>query len=178
VGARRGPELLKYSQVGSRGAEREVTRFSDLIASAVASLQRAIEETDTVIQIGELTTLCVDASLFVQVLQNLLSNAIKFRSEAPPRIRIEATYDKGLWTCSVADNGLGMNMLYAERVFQMFRRPHDRGRFSGSGSGLAIVKRIVEQHGGRVWLDSEPGRGTTVCFTVPEAARALPGAEH
>ena len=102
-----------------------------------------------------------------QLLQNLIGNALKFRAEAPLRITVAARWSVDRWTFSVADNGIGIEMRYADRIFQMFQRLHELNKYEGSGIGLAIAKRIVERHGGRIWLESQLGRGTTFYFTLP-----------
>jgi light-regulated signal transduction histidine kinase (bacteriophytochrome) len=103
------------------------------------------------------------------VFQNLIANAIKFKSKEPPRIRVRASRRNNQWVFAVSDNGIGIDMRYAERIFQMFQRLHERGQYEGSGIGLAITKRIVERHGGQIWLESADGAGTTFFFTVPSA---------
>jgi signal transduction histidine kinase len=110
-----------------------------------------------------------------QLLQNLVGNALKFRSEAPPRIRISAVRAGEAWRFAVADNGIGIEPQYSERIFQMFQRLHERGRYEGSGIGLSIVKRILERHGGRIWLQSTPGQGSTFFFTLPALAPTAEG---
>jgi signal transduction histidine kinase len=101
-----------------------------------------------------------------QLLQNLIGNALKFRGAEPPRIAIEARLHGGRWLFSVADNGIGIDMKQAGRIFEMFQRLHERGKYEGSGIGLSIAKRIVERHGGRIWLESRLGEGTTFRFTL------------
>jgi light-regulated signal transduction histidine kinase (bacteriophytochrome) len=102
-----------------------------------------------------------------QVIQNLISNAVKFRSDQAPRIDISAEREDGMWKFSVADNGIGIDAKFSERIFQMFQRLHERGKFDGSGIGLAIAKKIIERHGGRIWFVSSLGQGTTFSFTLP-----------
>jgi signal transduction histidine kinase len=102
-----------------------------------------------------------------QVFQNLISNAVKFRSDRASRIEIKAERDDGMWRFSVADNGIGIDAKFRERIFQMFQRLHERGKYEGSGIGLAIAKKIIERHGGRIWFVSSLGQGTTFHFTLP-----------
>jgi signal transduction histidine kinase len=106
---------------------------------------------------------------FTQVLQNLIGNAIKYRSAAAPEIRIGATRNNTLWEFSVADNGIGIEPDFKEQIFGIFKRLHNAEKYSGTGIGLAICQRIVQRYGGRIWVESEPGRGSTFFFTVPAA---------
>jgi light-regulated signal transduction histidine kinase (bacteriophytochrome) len=107
--------------------------------------------------------------LIVQAFQNLIGNALKYRSGPQPEIRISAERSGDEWIISVADNGIGFDMAYAVRIFEMLQRLHSRDQYSGTGIGLAIVKRIVERHGGRIWAESEPGKGSTFFFTLTAA---------
>lgn len=104
----------------------------------------------------------------VQLLQNLTSNALKFRGREKPIVQIRATPGSGEWIFSVKDNGIGLDMQRSERIFKMFQRLHTREEYPGSGVGLAISKKIVERHGGRIWVESEEGKGATFFFTIPK----------
>jgi chemotaxis family two-component system sensor kinase Cph1 len=103
------------------------------------------------------------------LLQNLIGNAIKFRSDRPPEIRVAAQRQEGHWLFSVKDNGIGIEPQYSERIFQIFQRLHTRRTYPGTGIGLAICKKIVERHGGKLWVESQPGQGATFYFTIPDA---------
>jgi len=167
-------DLLAYSRLGSRRMRMAAVDTRRCLAHAVQSLDRTIAETGATIDTGDLPTVRGDPGMLDLVFQNLLGNAIKFRSDAAPVIRVGAVREGEEWRFTVADNGIGIDMQFADRIFQMFQRLHERSRYDGSGMGLAIVKRIVEQHEGRVWIVSAPGGGTQVHFTL----RGLPKREN
>jgi light-regulated signal transduction histidine kinase (bacteriophytochrome) len=160
-------DLLTYSRVGRRAAMASV-RLGDAVATAVANLQAAIEDGGAAVEAGELPTVSGDRLLLAQLFQNLVGNALKFRGEQPVRVRVDAQLENGVWTVSVADNGIGIAPEYREKIFLIFQRLHDRGKYPGTGIGLAICKKVVEYHGGRIWVESEPGKGSRFCFTLPE----------
>jgi PAS domain S-box-containing protein len=172
-------DLLAFSRV--RG--RDVRPFApvdlrEVFDSALFNLRSAVEESGAGIDIGPLPVVWGDRSRLIQLAQNLLSNAIKYRSARPLRIGIAARREGNYWVCSVSDNGCGFDMQHAEAIFGIFRRLHGR-QYPGTGIGLAIARRVAEHHGGRIWAQSEPGRGSTFCFTVsgvPEGA--VPPAAH
>lgn len=161
-------DLLAFSRVGTRGRPFTETDSVAALAKALANLQLTIEESGAGITYGELPTVMADAPQLVQVFQNLIGNAIKFRGTEPPGIRIMAEESDREWTFSVADNGIGIEPQYAQRIFILFQRLHNRTEYSGTGIGLAICKKIVERHGGRIWVESEQGRGATFYFTIPK----------
>jgi PAS domain S-box-containing protein len=159
-------DLLAFSRVGTQGKAFAPVDTAGVVRRVLAGMRGAITESGAEVVCGELPTVDADESQLGQVFQNLIGNAIKFRSQAPPRIRIDAAPSAGAWKFSVADNGIGIDPAYAETVFQMFQRLHERGRYHGSGIGLAIVKKIVERHGGRVWFESRAASGTVFHFTL------------
>jgi light-regulated signal transduction histidine kinase (bacteriophytochrome) len=114
-----------------------------------------------------LPVICGDPSQLRQLLQNLIGNAIKFRGSAPPQVHVSAERGDGVWTFAVRDNGIGIEPEYNERVFVIFQRLHSRRDYPGTGVGLAICKKIVERHNGRIWIESAVGHGTAVCFQLP-----------
>jgi light-regulated signal transduction histidine kinase (bacteriophytochrome) len=160
-------DLLTYSRVGTRGKSFELADCNELLGEAVANLQIAIQESGAVITHEELPAVMGDPSQLTQVFQNLLGNALKFRGENPPRIHVSAKRQGTRWVFVVRDNGIGIAPEFAERIFVIFQRLHSRGEYPGTGIGLAVCKKIVERHGGKIWLESEPGKGATFHFTIP-----------
>jgi light-regulated signal transduction histidine kinase (bacteriophytochrome) len=134
---------------------------------AVEHLAVAVRESGAEVTCGDLPTVLGDGTQLAQLFQNLIGNGIKFRSGRPPGIRVEAVPNGHFWQISVRDNGIGIDSRYHDRLFVIFERLHGREEYPGTGIGLAICKRIVERHGGRIWLQSEPDQGTTFFFTLP-----------
>ncbi len=159
-------DLLAYSRVGSRQAALRPTFSEAILAATLMDLQFVIAETQTVVTYDALPTVLADATQMHLLLQNLLSNAIKFRADRPPRIHLSATRNGSEWTFAVRDNGIGISSKHAERIFVLFQRLHSKQKYSGTGIGLAVCKRVVERHGGRIWIESTPGEGTTFFFTL------------
>ncbi|MEL6186971.1 MAG: ATP-binding protein, partial [Myxococcota bacterium] len=165
-------ELLRYSRVQPPNATtRSREALAPLAQRAMKRLQASIDESGAEVVIGELPTLDVAPGYIVQVFQNLISNSIKFRGQTTPRIHISSRRADGGWVISVADNGIGIDARFFPRIFLVFQRLHTRDEFEGTGVGLAIVKRIVEQHQGKVWVESEVGRGSTFHFSLPDDPR-------
>jgi PAS domain S-box-containing protein len=163
-------DLLSYSRVGTRGKPFEAVGCTAILNQALTNLRMAIEETGAMITQDPLPTVMGDESQLVQLFQNLIDNAIKFRrEEEPPRIHISAEDRGNDWFFSIKDNGIGIDPQYNERIFIIFQRLHRREEHPGTGIGLTICKKIVERHGGRVWVDSQPGNGSTFYFTIPKA---------
>jgi PAS domain S-box-containing protein len=161
-------DLLTFSRVGTRGKALTPVAASDAVERAVLDLRHTIESTGAVIVHGELPIVRADDVQLTQLFQNLISNAIKFRTDATPRVEITAVQNEdGQWTFAVSDNGIGIEPQYFEKIFAMFRRLHAAHEYPGSGIGLAICKKIVERHGGRISVASLPGAGATFSFTIP-----------
>ncbi len=159
--------LLAYSRVGTRARPAEMTDCNVVLGEAVANLRKMIEETGALVTHDELPEVWMDQAQLAQLFQNLIENAIKFHGDAPPVVHLSCERKPGEYLFSVRDNGIGMEAQYFERIFQVFQRLHARDKYPGTGIGLAICKRIVERHGGQIWVKSEPGRGSTFTFTVP-----------
>jgi PAS domain S-box-containing protein len=160
-------DLLMYSRVGRRGNELVPVDFVAVFQAAVANLEVAVAESGATLTHGELPTVKGDFTQLVQLVQNLLSNALKYRSDLAPVIHVSAYRQNGNWRFAVRDNGIGIDPKYSDRIFQVFQRLHTRDEYPGTGIGLAICKKIVERHGGRIWVESAPGQGSTFYFTIP-----------
>lgn len=165
-------DLLAYSRAGTHGRTCEPTDCTAVLTSVLANLRLAIEESAAVVTYDALPTVMADPTQLAQLLQNLIGNAIKYRGPAPPRVHVSAVGQPGRWCFAVRDNGLGIDPQFAERIFVIFQRLHARHEYSGTGIGLAICKKIVERHGGQIWVDSAPGQGATFYFTLPAAAES------
>ncbi len=160
-------DLLVYSRVGTRCEPFEPTDCEDVLEQVLANLEVAIREGGAVVTHDQLPTVVADGSQLAQVFQNLISNAIKFHDGDTPRVHVAAEQKGDEWEFSVADNGIGIDPEFFERIFVIFQRLHGRDEYSGTGIGLSVCKKIVERHGGRMWVESEPGQGATFYFTIP-----------
>jgi signal transduction histidine kinase len=163
-------DLLAYSQVVQGRMEFELVPMEAVLASALRNLQTIIHDADARVTFDLLPEVRVAPTQITQLLQNLIGNAIKYQGERPPRIHISARNEGGVWIFSVADNGEGIEAKYLEEIFTVFRRLHGSER-PGTGIGLAICKRIVERHGGRIWAESEVGEGSRFYFSIPADAK-------
>jgi light-regulated signal transduction histidine kinase (bacteriophytochrome) len=162
--------LLQYSRVRNAEAVAEPSDCEAVLGRVLANLRVAVEESGAEVTHDALPVVQGNATLLEQLLQNLIGNAIKFRAAHPTRVHVSAVQQNGEWLFSVRDNGIGIHPDHAERIFVVFQRLHTREEYPGAGIGLAIARRIVEQHGGRLWVESEPGNGATFYFTLPAAA--------
>jgi light-regulated signal transduction histidine kinase (bacteriophytochrome) len=163
-------DLLTYSRVSSQGKPLVAVSAAAVAKNVLASLAEAIRVANASVSVGALPTVRADPSQLGQLLQLLLDNALKFHADARPVVEINATPLGDRWQFAVKDNGIGIGSQQMDRIFQMFQRLHERGRYEGTGAGLAIAKRIVERHGGRIWLESAPQAGSTFFFTLEAAA--------
>jgi PAS domain S-box-containing protein len=161
-------DLLDYSRVNTRGEELQNVDSKSAFDSALRNLGSAVRESSATVTHESLPVVRADKTQLIQLFQNLIGNSIKFRSpERSPQIHISVRKDNRHWIFSVQDNGIGFEQEYEEKIFMIFQRLHGRGRYPGTGIGLAICKRIVERHGGKIWAISEPGKGTNLFFTIP-----------
>ncbi|MGE5486313.1 MAG: ATP-binding protein [bacterium] len=165
-------DLLEFSRVGRRGEPLADVPIEDALRRALGNLATTLNETNAVIVHDPLPLVRGDLVQLAQVFQNLIGNGVKFRGPEPPRIEIRAQRDRSEWRFSVRDNGIGFDPRYADRIFLLFQRLHGREQYRGTGIGLAVCRKIVERHGGRIWAESEPGRGSTFFFTLPVAKGA------
>ena len=160
-------DLLVYSRITTQGHPLEATNFSDVFARAVTNLAGSIEDSGAIVTQDSLPTLPADASQLVSVFQNLIGNGIKYHGDHPPRMHVSAVEDGDEWLFSFKDNGIGIESEFAERIFQIFQRLHSKAKYAGTGIGLAICKKVIERHDGRIWVESEPQKGSTFYFTLP-----------
>jgi signal transduction histidine kinase len=163
-------DLLTFSRVGTQGKPLAPTDSEALFDRVLENLKLAIEESGAVISHDPLPVVLADSQQLGQLFQNLLTNSMKFRGEEPPRLHISAEKNGSDWKISVRDNGIGIPQEHAGRIFTIFQRLHTKAEYPGTGIGLAICKKIVERHGGRIWVEPSPGGGSTFCFTIPAAS--------
>ncbi len=173
-GAKRMQELIRsladYSRAGRDDIPFEVLKSTEILQAAITDLHSAIAKSEAVVTYDTLPTVVSDKVQLTQLFRNLISNAIKFSRDKPPKIHISAKKELEGWVFSVVDNGIGIDPQYFERIFVIFQRLHDRSDYPGTGVGLAICKKIVDRHGGRIWVESEPGKGSIFHFSIPEVS--------
>jgi len=167
-------DLLEYSRVGQKRLAYEPVEAARALEIARLNLKLLIAEKRAEIKAGELPLVLSNLAQLTQIFQNLIGNAIKFTEGRDPAIAISARRDGEQWQFCVEDNGIGIEEQYLDRVFGLFQRLHERERYEGSGMGLSIAKRIVERHGGRMWITSTPGVGSKFYFTLPLSRRGAP----
>jgi len=161
-------DLLAYSRVGTSEYRHERVDIGALVDDTLGGMRATVADTGAIVTHGELPAVVGDESQLRQLFQNLISNGIKFVQEGPPRIHVAAERQAHAWSFAVADNGIGIDPQHAERIFAVFKRLHGRDAYPGSGIGLSICKRIVERHGGRIWVEANEGGGSRFCFTLPD----------
>jgi len=167
-------ELLTFSRVGQPGTIRGPVDLNAVAREAIDRLDATITDTDAEVTVGELPSVTGDATLLTQLFQNLIGNSIKFRrTDEHPAIQITAEPKDGIWEFACQDNGIGIAPAHAERVFVIFQRLHPRDAYPGTGIGLALCRKIVDFHGGHIWIDTDAdpaahsGSGTTIRWTLP-----------
>lgn len=162
-------DLLTYSRAGATGKTLREVSGANALHKALTNLRATIEESGALVTYDPLPTIRTDDTQLAQVFQNLIGNAIKYRSAEVPHVHVCARKNGGNeWIFSVRDNGLGIDPKYFERIFVLFQRLHGQNEFEGTGIGLAICKKILERLGGRIWVESQPGKGSTFFFALPE----------
>ena len=160
-------DLLAYSRVDSRLRPFVPISFLDVFNDTVGLLESSISDAGGRVTCGELPVITGDRSQLVQLMDNLIGNGIKYHGDKTPRVHVSAERNGNEWTFSVRDNGIGIAPEYYERIFEIFQRLHDKKDYPGTGIGLAVCRRIVDGHGGRIWVESGPGQGSTFHFTIP-----------
>lgn len=169
-------DLLRYSRIEKEEDHLEKVNLKECADDAVADLEASIKEKGARINIGPMPTLRVNRTMMSQVFVNLIGNAIKYQRDEPPRIDVLAEKENNEWRISVKDNGIGIDPKFRKQVFQVFTRLHSRQKYPGTGIGLAICKKIVERHAGKIWVESEPNKGSTFTFTLPNSNGGSSGA--
>ena len=169
--------LLDYYRAGTQETEPNAcANANSSVQEALGNLRQAIRESAAIVQISELPVVAAHPTAVLQIFQNLIANSLRYRSSALPRVCISAKMTDSFWCFRVDDNGIGFDSTRANAIFELFQRAHGRER-SGSGIGLATCRRLVEQYGGRIWADSQPGLGSTFWFTLPAVDGASPGVQ-
>jgi PAS domain S-box-containing protein len=165
-------DLLAYSQVGTTGKRFAPTACDDVLDEVLANMATTIGEVGATVVREKLPTVPADRTQLVQLFQNLIGNAVKFRSDEPPTVHVSACKRGTDWVFAVRDNGVGIDERHRERIFAIFQRLHGRAEYPGMGIGLALCRKIVERHKGRIWVESHVGKGSVFCFTIPQHAGA------
>jgi signal transduction histidine kinase/HAMP domain-containing protein len=161
-------DLLEFSRVSTRGKPPERTDVAEVLGNVRLNLSVAIEETGALVTNDLMPVVRADAGQLGQLLQNLVGNGIKFRNGGNPQVHVRAVENEDHWEFSVRDNGIGIEQQYFDRIFVIFQRLHTKGDYPGTGIGLALCKRIIERHGGKIWVESKPAEGSTFFFTIPK----------
>ena len=164
-------DLLALSRINTRGQDFAMTDFNEIMDKVLGRLQSRIKQKGATVDCGELPSAMADASQMESVFFNLVSNALKYNESQAPRVEIGWTQSDSRYRFSVKDNGIGISPRFFDRIFIVFQRLHGRRQYSGTGVGLTLCKKIVERHGGRIWVESEAGKGSTFFFTLPSQRR-------
>jgi light-regulated signal transduction histidine kinase (bacteriophytochrome) len=160
-------DLLAFSRVGRGGRELEPVALDEVVAAASSALAQQLQSSGGRVESAKLPTILGDRAQLVSLFQNLISNAVKFHGPDPPLVRIDATRRGDTWELSCADNGIGIELDYVDRVFMIFQRLHSREAYQGTGIGLALARKIVEYHGGEIWVDRKYSGGACFRFSLP-----------
>ena len=161
-------DVLAYSREGRHAIERQRIDVNEVLRQTLESLRATLDEQEAVVTHDPLPTIEADTTQIGRLLQNLIGNGVKFRGQARPRVHVSAKREGGMWCFSVQDNGIGIDRKYQDRIFEVFERLHNESAYEGTGIGLAICKKIVEGHGGHIWVTSDVGQGATFHFTIPK----------
>ena len=159
--------LLAYARVGQKTMDLKLADCNDIVECAITNLQVEIEKNSAMVTHDKLPTLLADHIQIIQLFQNLIGNSIKFRREEPPRVHISAEHMEKEWVISICDNGIGIDPKHSTSIFDIFQRLHESSQYPGNGIGLATCKKIVGNHGGRIWVESSLGKGSTFKFAIP-----------
>jgi len=165
-------DLLAFSRLNSETRELEIVDTNSVLEDVLFNLKTSIEGNNAEINQESFPEIVGDYSQLVQLFQNLIANAIKFNDKPVPQIHISGQEDGNQWIFQVRDNGIGIDLNHQERIFKVFNRLHTRDLYEGTGIGLALCKKIVERHGGKIWVESEEGQGSTFYFTIPKDLQA------
>jgi light-regulated signal transduction histidine kinase (bacteriophytochrome) len=163
-------DLLAYTRAGAAENLSGAVSAGGVLQQTLSTFEEALRESGGSVTVSPLPEVYMGEAHLQQLFQNLIGNALKYRSEAPPRIHISATNQGAAWRFAVQDNGIGIDPQYKEKIFGVFKRLHREQKYGGTGIGLAICQRVVERYGGRIWVDSSPGKGATFYFTLPHLA--------
>ncbi len=161
-------DLLTYARMGTKKIELKWADCNDIIGTAIGNLKVDIAARNSIVTYGQLPTALVDSGQIVELFQNLIANGLKFHRGEQPRVHISAEDREKEWVFTVRDNGIGFDAKDKDRIFDMFQRLHNKNEVPGTGMGLSICKKIIERHGGQIWVESEPGKGSSFYFTLPK----------
>ena len=168
-------DILAYSRVGTRGRDFRAVQSEAALKKALVNLRASIEAAGATVTSDPLPAVEADEAQLAQLFQNLIGNALKFRGAEAPHVHVSAAQQPDSWEFAVRDNGIGIDPQYFERIFMVFQRLHGKSEYAGTGIGLAICKKVVDRHGGRIRVESQPGHGSTFFFTLPRKGEVTNG---